>query len=377
MATYVLLNAESGQGAAARRWSRLERTARAIFPDLTVITGSRSEELQSAARQIATDGTPSTIIAAGGDGTSHLVVNALLDAEPGHQTAMAWLPIGSGNDLARAIGIPLRLPDCLHAYQDRHRATIDAGRVEYTGLNGEPAHRWFGNSFSVGLTVDVIRIAARRGKALGGRAGYFLAAIEAVAGHSTASYRLTIDGESIEARTAEAKRNAYAATAARWDGPEAGARYERFCRENKIDGSAVHRKHAISWDMLETLRSDPLVEIGSHTVSHARISSLSPQDAFAELHDSRERLRAKLGVAARHFAFPYGRSGDCGQRDFDIAREAGYSSTATTRKGIVRAGQDPYCLPRNTLNGAHRNLTMIELHLTGVTGAAARVLGRV
>jgi hypothetical protein len=29
------------------------------------------------------------------------------------------------------------------------------------------------------------------------------------------------------------------------------------------------------------------------------------------------------------------------------------------------------------LNGAHRNLTMIELHLTGVTGAAARVLGRV
>ena len=189
--------------------------------------------------------------------------------------------------------------------------------------------------------------------------------------------RLTIDGESIEARTAEAKRNAYAATAARWDGPEAGARYERFCRENKIDGSAVHRKHAISWDMLETLRSDPLVEIGSHTVSHARISSLSPQDAFAELHDSRERLRAKLGVAARHFAFPYGRSGDCGQRDFDIAREAGYSSTATTRKGIVRAGQDPYCLPRNTLNGAHRNLTMIELHLTGVTGAAARVLGRV
>ncbi len=108
-----------------------------------------------------------------------------------------------------------------------------------------------------------------------------------------------------------------------------------------------------------------------------RISSLSPQDAFAELHDSRERLRAKLGVAARHFAFPYGRSGDCGQRDFDIAREAGYASTATTRKGIVRAGQDPYCLPRNTLNGAHRNLTMIELHLTGVTGAAARVLGRV
>ena len=189
--------------------------------------------------------------------------------------------------------------------------------------------------------------------------------------------RLLVDGEPIEILTGEAKRAAYARTSAAWDGPQADAYYNRFCRENGIDAAALHRKHAMSWDMLDAVRKDPLVEIGSHTVSHARISSLSSQDAFAELHDSRERLRNKLGVAARHFAFPYGRSGDCGARDFAIAKQAGYASAATTRKGIVRAGQDAYSLPRNTLNGAHRNLTMIELHLTGVTGAAARVLGRV
>jgi peptidoglycan/xylan/chitin deacetylase (PgdA/CDA1 family) len=129
--------------------------------------------------------------------------------------------------------------------------------------------------------------------------------------------------------------------------------------------------------MLETLRDDPLVEIGSHTVSHARISSLSASAALAELRGSRERLKARLGVEARHFAFPYGRSGDCGQRDFDLACEAGFASAATTRKGVVRTGQDAFNLPRNTLNGAHRNLTMIELHLTGLTGAAAKVLRRV
>jgi peptidoglycan/xylan/chitin deacetylase (PgdA/CDA1 family) len=188
---------------------------------------------------------------------------------------------------------------------------------------------------------------------------------------------VVVDGATIEVATGEAKRTAYAKIAAAWDGPDAPAHYDRFCRDNGIDAAAVHRKHAMSWEMLDAVCKDPIVEIGSHTVSHARISSLPPQDAFAELHGSRERLRRRLGVAARHFAFPYGRSGDCSQRDFDLAQQAGYASAATTRKGVVRTGQDAFRLPRNTLNGAHRNLTMIELHLTGATGAAARVLGRV
>jgi peptidoglycan/xylan/chitin deacetylase (PgdA/CDA1 family) len=189
--------------------------------------------------------------------------------------------------------------------------------------------------------------------------------------------RVVVDDAIVEVGTLQDKRDAYARIAVAWDGPDAGAHYAFFCRQNGIDAAAVHRKHAISWDMLDALRNDPIVEIGSHTVSHARISSLSSKDAFAELNGSRERLKEKLGVAARHFAFPYGRSGDCGRRDFDVARQAGYASAATTRKGVIRTGQDAFSLPRNTLNGAHRNLTMIELHLTGATGAAAKVLGRV
>lgn len=189
--------------------------------------------------------------------------------------------------------------------------------------------------------------------------------------------RVVLDQGTIEVGSAEAKRAAYAKIAAAWDGPDAGAHYARFCQQNGIDAAAMHRKHAISWDMLDALRNDPIVEIGSHTVSHARISSLSAREASVELAGSRQRLRTKLGVEARHFAFPYGRSGDCGARDFDIARQAGYASAATTRKGVVRTGQDAFSLPRNTLNGATRNPAMIELHLTGVTGAAARVLGRV
>jgi peptidoglycan/xylan/chitin deacetylase (PgdA/CDA1 family) len=129
--------------------------------------------------------------------------------------------------------------------------------------------------------------------------------------------------------------------------------------------------------MLEMLAQDALIEIGAHTVSHARISSLSPEAAIAELEGSRIRLNERLGLDVRHFAFPYGRSGDCASRDFALARQAGFASAATTRKGLVRHGQDPFSLPRNTINGSHRSLAAMEMHLTGLTGAVARIAGRV
>jgi len=189
--------------------------------------------------------------------------------------------------------------------------------------------------------------------------------------------RVVLEDRTVELTTSEARRTAYDQIATAWDGPGAGDCYTAFCRRNGIDIDAMHWKHAISWEMLQALRDDPLVEIGGHTITHARISSLSPSDALAELQGCRERLVERLGVAIRHFAFPYGRSCDCGPRDFALARQAGFASAATTRKGLVRRGQDAFDLPRNTINGSHRSVSMMQLHLSGLTGVAARVMGRV
>ena len=189
--------------------------------------------------------------------------------------------------------------------------------------------------------------------------------------------RVVLEDRTADTATPEAGRAIFAELASAWDGPDAGDRYAAFCRRNEIDVAAMHWKHAISWEMLEALRDDPLVEIGAHTVSHPRIAALDGAAAFAELRDARDRLMERLGIPINHFAFPYGRAADCGPRDFALTREAGYRSAATTRKGLVRRRQDPYCLPRITLNGSHRNLALMELHLSGLTGAAARLLGRV
>ena len=188
---------------------------------------------------------------------------------------------------------------------------------------------------------------------------------------------VVVDKQVVKLARLEERRTAYQRIASWWDGPDAARHYAAFCAANGIDMEAMHWKHAISWEILDGLAKDPLIEIGAHTVSHPRISSLTPEAALAEIEGSRARLNERLNINVQHFAFPYGRSGDCGPRDFALARKAGFLSAATTRKGLVRGGQDRFSLPRNTINGGHRSLGAMEMHLMGLTGTAARIAGRV
>lgn len=186
-----------------------------------------------------------------------------------------------------------------------------------------------------------------------------------------------LDGATIAPASDDERRALYARIAAKWDGAEKADRYRAFASDNGIDIEAIHWKHAITWDMLEELVEDPLVEIGSHTINHRRISSLSVEDATLEMAGSRNRLEERLGIPVRHFAFPYGRSGDCGPRDFAIGIEAGYETIATTRKGLMRNDTPLDHLPRVTLNGNQQKIALIEAHLSGISAVLAEITGRV
>ena len=95
-----------------------------------------------------------------------------------------------------------------------------------------------------------------------------------------------LDGQVIRLSKPEQRRATYQRIAAKWDGPDPSRYYAAFCAENRVDMDAMHWAHAITWEMLEVLAHDRLIEIGAHTVSHARISSLTSEQALAELEGS-------------------------------------------------------------------------------------------
>ncbi len=75
------------------------------------------------------------------------------------------------------------------------------------------------------------------------------------------------------------------------------------------------------------------VVVGSHTVSHARLSSGSEDGARKELVDSKKRLESILGGDVTLLSIPYG---DTTPSMLDLAREAGYTRIFTSDPSVAR-----------------------------------------
>jgi peptidoglycan/xylan/chitin deacetylase (PgdA/CDA1 family) len=97
---------------------------------------------------------------------------------------------------------------------------------------------------------------------------------------------------------------------------------------------------ALSWEELGQLAVAGW-EIGSHTVTHPRLTSLGDSELAEELSRSREACSERLGTECRSLAFPYG---DYDDRVVAATKEAGYSAAATLSARLHRP--EPLRWPR-------------------------------
>jgi peptidoglycan/xylan/chitin deacetylase (PgdA/CDA1 family) len=135
-----------------------------------------------------------------------------------------------------------------------------------------------------------------------------------------------------------------------------------------VDADEALDADALTWDELRTLAADPLVSIGVHTVSHPRLRLLTEDQARHELRASRRRIELELGRPAAHAAYPYGGPGACGAREFGLAREEGFETAVTTRRGNVFPVHRDYLtsLPRQRLVEGQPSLTHVRRCLSGL-----------
>jgi peptidoglycan/xylan/chitin deacetylase (PgdA/CDA1 family) len=133
-----------------------------------------------------------------------------------------------------------------------------------------------------------------------------------------------------------------------------------------IDPEALLDADALSVQQLAELSRDPIVTIGSHGVSHRRLSTLPAAEAAAELGASRRILEAATGREVRHIAYPFGSRDACGQREFAAAAECGYRTGVTTRRGNIFAQYRSQltALPRRE---ADERATAARDHMYGVS----------
>jgi diacylglycerol kinase family enzyme len=139
---------------------------------------------------------PDVLVAVGGDGTAAIALRALLDAKHTEQTALALLPVGTGNNAARSLGVrPLRegagaLEQAVAAVSTGSRDPVDVGL-----LDGRP----FLGSVAIGMDADVLALRNRIHRRLEGRSGgyglYLAGAFASlVRGDHGSRGRLSLDG---------------------------------------------------------------------------------------------------------------------------------------------------------------------------------------
>jgi YegS/Rv2252/BmrU family lipid kinase len=156
MRTLIIVNANACGGKAVEVYKSIESRIAEIFGDLTVAFSEKTEDVGRTIDAAAAAGVD-LVIAFGGDGTNHSVVNALAE-RPGLGAAFGSLPVGTGTDWARALGIPSD-PQAAVAWLMRAQPVLcDLGRVEYTDAqNGNrPARRFFLNISSAGVSGEIV-----------------------------------------------------------------------------------------------------------------------------------------------------------------------------------------------------------------------------
>lgn len=98
----------------------------------------------------------------------------------------------------------------------------------------------------------------------------------------------------------------------------------------------------MSWSQIKEMSNSGLVEIASHTVSHARLSSISGPRLLKELHDSDKAIKENLGSESNMLVYPFGAYN---QNVLQLARRE-YLLGATTKHGVNTLQTNPFELKR-------------------------------
>lgn len=190
----LILNPMADMGRAWKTANDLRPIASEFQGDLTwsgTVYPTHAVEL---ARQAAEEGCD-LVIAMGGDGTVHEVMNGLMQVPAEKRPVMGVVPIGSGNDFAYSIGITQKSSHALaHAFKAENVQPVDIGLM--TDEHGR--REYFDNTLGIGFDA-VVTIRSHKLPIVKGFLMYLTAVIQTIVlNHNPASIKLETEAETWE-----------------------------------------------------------------------------------------------------------------------------------------------------------------------------------
>ncbi len=189
----IMLNPHAGSGKASHVWDQLRPLLRERLGDLSAVTTHHPHDIEPHLRAAAEQGID-RVIAIGGDGTNHSVINEIihLNQRQAHLPIRSYgnVPIGTGRDWARGLGIPINNLSLMADWiVDAKPQPVDIGTLTYRDGHTE----YFLNIASAGLGGDV----ATRVDRMGTRRPwtFYAATVESILAYKPRALRVKLDGQ--------------------------------------------------------------------------------------------------------------------------------------------------------------------------------------
>jgi len=144
----IVVNPVAGRFKDRDHWNPVIAQLRERFPTARIrMTEGPGDERRAVAELLSQSAR--RIIIAGGDGSVHQVVETLLTShpDPADRPAVGFVPLGSGNDFARGLGIPMDPMGAVQSLASSREIAVDIGRLTF--LNEIPVRTvfWMNQSY--------------------------------------------------------------------------------------------------------------------------------------------------------------------------------------------------------------------------------------
>lgn len=180
----LFVNPTAGRGRGAHAAQPAASALRDAGFSVRTVLGEDAGDALHRARQAVAAGT-GALIAVGGDGLMSLALQAVA----GTTTPLGVVAVGTGNDFARALGLPVQDPAAA--------GRLAAGALKSGGVRdidlGRAGERWFGSVLASGFDSRV-NDRGNRMRWVGGRFTYDLAILAELAAFRPIPYRIRLDG---------------------------------------------------------------------------------------------------------------------------------------------------------------------------------------
>jgi YegS/Rv2252/BmrU family lipid kinase len=187
-----VVNPASANSATVREWPELAARARslglAVEERMTEAPGHAAE----LAREASMNGAD-VVVAVGGDGTVHEVVNGLVGpgGAPFGNAALGVVARGTGRDFIRSHAIPAKPRDALRVIAEGRIRRVDLGEV---ATDADPEGTRFANAASAGVTGAIAARTNGMTKRLGGTPTFLVAAVQGFRAWRNTAIHVQVDG---------------------------------------------------------------------------------------------------------------------------------------------------------------------------------------